>query len=146
MSSRTERQPTTEWDFWRLVLLVGVPLAGGAVLYLLASEGDALALAILVSCGTVLLIGLGIKITLAIMDRQNEAEQIRFMRNMQENVQLVGQISKIQGAQAQSLAAQNSQLIKSLPDVSRINVKDLEQLTAGLVFDIDQEPAERRKW
>lgn len=71
-------------DFWTLALVLGVPGAGIAVLYLLARQGEVMAIVALAVFGAMVLIGSGILATLAIMDRAREAEQIRFAERMYE--------------------------------------------------------------
>lgn len=142
MSDRTKSEPVSEWEFWSLSLKIGVPVATVAVLFLLARMGDTLALSILVAIGTLTAIGLGVFVTLRIMDQMRQAEQLRFTQNLYENLRLTGQMQQIQGAQAKSLLDQNARLIRSLPDPSKIDVKQLEALT----WDVyDEEPA-RSKW
>lgn len=133
-----KQEGVSEWQFYSLGLKVGVPTVVGAVLYLLARNGDVMALVALAVLGTIVLIGLGVFVALAIMDRLRQAEQIRFSENMHENMVLLNQMQRAQGAQARSLLDSNARLVRMLPEPGE-KPADID----ALLWDVD-EPAERR--
>jgi hypothetical protein len=101
----------SQWDFYALCVKVGVPLVLGIALYVMARKGDVTAIVILVTIGVVLLIGLGVLVTIAIMNQMGKAEERRFVGNLKENMLYLGQIQNIQNRQLAAATRTNNTLI-----------------------------------
>lgn len=126
--TRYTRGPSSQWDFYSLLLKIGLPALAFIVLFFLARTGDPLAIAMLVVVGAMIFLVLGVGATLLVIDRLHKAEQLRFAQNVRENMRLMEQTQRLQILQGRSLVGENRELRRQLPtaDAGGLDVSTLE--------------------
>lgn len=135
---------STEWDFLKIVFLVGLPIGAVVILFILARKGDQAAIVALVALAVLVLLTLGVVCALAIIDRLARLEQIRRAHNTQENMALLIQQQRAMNSQIQAqgrlsrdVLTHNQQLQRMLP--SGQDVLDVDALTwdDDVLVDLD---------
>lgn len=135
---------TTQWDFWILLLKIGLVAVVFCLLFFLARRGDVAAIVVLVSLGVLALVGSGAWVVLVILDRQAQADQKRFILNARENMAFLQQQQQIlnaqlaaQGRHNRDLLTANTKLYRLVGDNSNEQGLDVDALTWELVDDLD---------
>jgi uncharacterized membrane protein len=102
-------------------------------LYISATQGNTVSIAILAVLVAILLILLGVGIALAVLNMHYRREQGRFAQNTQENLAIIAAVQRVQNEQNAMLLKQARETRKALPAADGFDIDAL--LVDGSVFE-----------
>lgn len=102
-----------------------------------AMQGSLVAVAILATFATILLVSLGAVITLATQRMANDKAQVDFVNNAKENLAMMQAMQRIQNAQNQTIMSQLGRVTR-LPEPQRgMDLNNALLIDDGLFSDLD---------